>query len=44
MLPESSVCFGCAGDTISGGVSISLKTRSLAAIAACRMLYFSLKS
>ena len=33
-----------AGEVISAGVSSNLKTRSLAAIADCRMLYFSLKS
>ena len=32
------------GDVICVGVSSSLKTRSLAAIADCRMLYFSLRS
>ena len=35
---------GAAGDVMCVGVSSSLKTRSLAAIADCRMLYFSLKS
>ena len=33
-----------AGEVISTGVSISLKTRSADAIADCRMLYFSLRS
>ena len=33
-----------AGEVISAGVSSNLKTRSLAAMADCRMLYFSLKS
>ena len=33
-----------AGETISAGVSSSLKMRSLEAMADCRMLYFSLKS
>ncbi len=36
--------FGIAGETISAGVSSSLKMRSLDAIADCRMLYFSLRS
>jgi len=35
---------GCAGEVISIGVSSSLNTRSPAAIADCRMLYFSLRS
>jgi hypothetical protein len=35
---------GCAGFTISGAVSSSLKMRSQAAMAACRMLYLSLRS
>src|SRR5271165_2035290 len=33
-----------AGETTCTGVSNSLKMRSLAAMADCRMLYFSLKS
>ena len=33
-----------AGETTCTGVSSSLKMRSLAAMADCRMLYFSLKS
>ena len=36
--------FVTAGETMSTGVSSSLKMRSLAAMADCRMLYFSLKS
>ena len=44
MRPEPSPAFAFAGETISGAVSSSLKTRSLAAMAACRMLYFSLRS
>ena len=35
---------GWAGLTISGSVSSSLKMRSQAAMAACRMLYLSLRS
>ncbi len=35
---------GWAGLTISGAVSSSLKMRSQAAMAACRMLYLSLRS
>ena len=42
--PAQSVSLVTAGEVISTGVSSSLKTRSLAAIADCRMLYFSLKS
>ena len=44
MEPEPSPGMGWAGETIIGRVSSSLKTRSLAAMAACRMLYFSLRS
>ena len=42
--PEPSPAMGCAGETMVGSVSSSLKTRSLAAMAACRMLYLSLRS
>ncbi len=41
---DPSPGIGCAGLTISGAESISLKMRSQAAIAACRMLYLSLRS
>ena len=41
---DPSPATGRAGLTISGAESISLKMRSHAAIAACRMLYLSLKS
>ena len=44
MRPGPSGFFVTAGDTMSTGVSTNLKMRSLAAIADCRMLYFSLKS
>ncbi len=44
MRPEPSQARGAGGLCSSAGVSSSLKTRSLAAIAACRMLYFSLRS
>src|SRR5664280_799923 len=44
MRPAPAGSFGDAGETISGGVSRSLKKRSLDAIADCRMLYFSLRS
>ena len=44
---DSAGAFGffvTAGETMSTGVSSSLKMRSLAAMADWRMLYFSLKS
>ncbi len=44
MRPGPAGTFGDAGETISAGVSSSLKMRSLDAIADCRMLYFSLRS
>ena len=44
MRPGPSGFFVTAGETMSTGVSSNLKMRSLAAIADCRMLYFSLKS
>ena len=44
MRPGPSGTCGIAGDTISALVSSSLKTRSLDAMADCRMLYFSLRS
>src|SRR5579862_7698210 len=44
MRPGPCGCFVTAGVTMPTGVSNSLKMRSLAAIADCRMLYFSLKS
>src|SRR5581483_6389744 len=44
ILPGPLGVFVTGGDTTSTGASSSLKIRSLAAIADCRMLYFSLKS
>src|ERR1017187_5147251 len=44
MEPELLPGMGWAGETMVGWVSRSLKTRSLAAMAAWRMLYFSLRS
>ena len=44
MRPGPCGFFVTAGETTSTGVSSNLKMRSLAAIADCRMLYFSLKS
>src|SRR5215469_3991059 len=44
MRPAPTGFFGTAGETTATGVSSSLKIRSLAAMADCRMLYFSLKS
>ena len=44
MRPAPCGTLGVAGETISAGVSSSLKMRSLDAIADCRMLYFSLRS
>src|ERR1039458_8992074 len=43
MRPGPTACFVTAGEVISTFVSSSLKTRSPAAIADCRMLYFSLR-
>ncbi len=42
--PRPARLLGCCGETTCGCVSSSLKTRSLAAMADCRMLYFSLRS
>src|SRR5258707_6652100 len=39
ILPGPVAFAGCGGLTTSGGVSSSLNTRSLDAMAACRMLY-----
>src|SRR5215469_16808509 len=44
MRPAPAGFFGAAGETTATGVSNNLNMRSLAAIADCRMLYFSLKS
>src|SRR5579864_9625909 len=44
MRPGPAGDFVDAGETTSTGVSSSLKMRSLAAIADCKMLYLSLKS
>ena len=44
MRPGPSGVLRELGETISAGVSSSLKMRSLDAMADCRMLYFSLRS
>src|SRR5579863_5127186 len=44
MRPGPSGRLVTEGETTCTGVSINLKMRSLAAMADCRMLYFSLKS
>src|SRR5579862_2138262 len=44
MRPAPAGFIGAAGETTAIEISSSLKIRSLAAIADCRMLYFSLKS
>src|SRR5215831_15989075 len=44
MRPAPCGLFGAEGETTAIGVSSSLNMRSLAAIADCSMLYFSLKS